>query len=450
MDLKRKALEWLRSVRQEANELESRAVSLLAGQPQSAGWLPPSIMIAGRDPHRQVWAQTLTLGSAVPPAVLALADSRGRSAIGQVKSGLESGTSELVIASELGFGYEFFEVKQQSKVSTKSVSRWHRFIGADWRCELDERGWIRVVMIGKHICSPFARLSAWRKGDGWIEEKTASEMTIEEGELLTAARVKLDFGGIPVVREVVLFRSIPLVLLRLLFEFDGDEIGIAWEDETKLCLVIEFDGVEDVWHSIPFGAVSMPAGYGFFSNGWTALEHREREMGLALLTRGHPRQFYRDGRLFCVLGWGGTRFSLRIPAAWDRMDRFDHKLAGKHLLEFALVPYVGDWRLARIPVLAQKFLNPARIALCGSVGNRGRRLFEIDDYTPLMLGLERDQDGSLIALGHECAGTTADMDRVFADSLSLERLIDLADNELEGIGPFRIFRARFTPAARDQ
>jgi len=446
IDLKRKALGWLREAIEGANAVENRAISSLGGALEEAGWPSSALRVVGRDPHRLTWPQSMRIGSAARPAMVVLEDSQGGSVRGQLKSGLADGELDLVLLSDLGVGFEFLKAKGMEEIEVRSTSRWHRFVGTEWRCELDERGWIRGLGIGGDICSPFARLSAWRKEDGWIEERAASEFLIEEGDVCTAVKVKLDFGGIPVVRELVLYREIPLVTLRFLFEFAGDEIGLSWEDETKLCLTLELDGVRDVWHSIPLGAVSMPAGYGFFSNGWTALERRERDMGLALLTRGHPRQFYRDGRLFCVLGWGGTRFSLRIPAAWDRIDRFDHRLAGKHVLEFALIPYVGDWRSSKIPILARKFLNPARVESCEAVWSDGsRRLFEIDGYSPLLVGMDEGPDGGLVVTGHECAGVAADLDGVSTESLVLDRLDALGGQRLEAIAPFQIFRAHFTP-----
>jgi len=442
VDLKHKALSWLQGAIEGANELEQRAISSLSKKIEKSDWSATGLRVAGRDLHKLLWPQSTSVESSTPPSIVTLENSNGEKIRGQIKSGIGKNLAELIFYSEHGLGVEFLKVLDTQRAEAKSASRGQKFSGKDWDCELDERGWLRALAIDNYKCAPLARLSAWNKRAGWLEEKAVSALSCEEGDVCAAAKVKIDFGGIPVTRELIAYRDVPLVILRILFEFNGDEIGVFWEDETKLCLVVEFGGVENIWHAIPFGAVSMPAGYGFFSAGWTALESQKSNVGLALLTRGNPRQFYRDGKLFCVLAWGGTRFSLRMPATWDRIDRFDHRLYGKHLLEFALIPYAGDWKSAKIPICSQKFLNPARVDLCGLTDKMdSRRFLESDARTPLFIGLEQNAESNLFVMGHECIGESANLSDVYTDSLRIEKLTDLNDQEINFIKPFGIFRA---------
>lgn len=446
IDLKNKALGWLKGVVEESDELEGRAISSLSGNLKSLNGQLSALRIAGRDPHKIKWPHSLELKAAMPSSSVILEDAHGAEIKGQIKSAF-GGTAELTFSSDIGLGFDFLKVKSTKSANIKSGASGCKFVGKNWMCEVDERGWLKAIGINGAEYSPLARLCAWHPKDGWLEERSASKLVVEEGDVCSSAKVKLSFGRIPVEREVIMYREMPLVMLRFLFDFDGDELGISWEDETKLCLALEFSGLEDVWHAIPFGAVKMPIGYGFCSVGWTALENKKKNMGLAFLTRGHPRQFYRDGRLYCTLAWGGTRFSLRIPTAWDKIDRFDYRLYGKHTLEFALAPYAGDWRSARIPIYSQKFLNPARVDLCEPEANFGsRRLLEIDGNSPLIVGIEKGAGETVFATGHECVGKDANLDAVFSDSLKVERLSSLSGNDLSVIRPFQIFRAHLTPS----
>jgi len=168
-------------------------------------------------------------------------------------------------------------------------------------------------------------------GDKWVDNRSA-ECRFYEGRVADVLERDTKLGDIPAHETYFFFKNEPVIKVEIEFDFDGNEVGYFWLDETKINVYYPTLGHE-VYHDIPFGYVRARENRPLFATNWLYCG------GLAYVNRGTIKHWVKDGVIANVIAWGGSCFSNRTHWGWSRRTQYDLGLYGKQKIEYLLVPY---------------------------------------------------------------------------------------------------------------
>jgi hypothetical protein len=175
--------------------------------------------------------------------------------------------------------------------------------------------------------------------DQWHDNR-AADCHFYEGNVCYILNRSSSLGGIPVKERYFFFREKNYIKAELEIDFNANELGNFWMDETKLNVYYPTQG-DKIYHDIPFGYISGRASRPLFAANWIYCG------GLAYVNWGTVKHWVRNGVIANVLAWGGKPFDNRIDFEWVTAQQYDLKLYGKQSIKYALIP-VGEFDGNRI------------------------------------------------------------------------------------------------------
>ena len=167
--------------------------------------------------------------------------------------------------------------------------------------------------------------------DKWFDNRKA-ECELYSGDVCHILERKARLGSIPVLERYFFFKSQNVIKVELEFDFDGNEIGYYWLDETKLNVYYPTCG-DKVYNDIPFGFVEARQGRPLFATNWLYCG------GLVYVNRGTVKHWVKDDVIANVIAWGSNTFGNRIHFDfWTEKQQYDIRVYGKQKIEYFLIP----------------------------------------------------------------------------------------------------------------
>jgi hypothetical protein len=116
-------------------------------------------------------------------------------------------------------------------------------------------------------------------------------------------------------------------------DFNGNEVGYYWLDETKLNVYYPTVG-HQVYHDIPFGFVEGRQRRPLFAINWLYCG------GLVYVNRGTVKHWVDNNVIANVIAWGSCILDNRIHFDfWTQKQQYDIRLYGRHKIEYYLIPF---------------------------------------------------------------------------------------------------------------
>lgn len=208
--------------------------------------------------------------------------------------------------------------------------------GRHYSIELSPEGLMKQIITqrGKELLKPGEYLGGEiraRIDKQWVNNRVA-ECTFYTGEVCDILERVTSIGHIPTLERYYFFKNEPFIKVEVEFDFNGDEVGYMWIDETKLNVYYPTSGSQ-VYHDIPFGYVEARQDRSIYPITWLYTG------GLVYVNCGTIKHWVHDGVIANVLAWGSTHFSNRLHWDWLEYNQYDIRLYGKQKIEYYLMPY---------------------------------------------------------------------------------------------------------------
>jgi len=202
----------------------------------------------------------------------------------------------------------------------------------------------KILSNKKNICG--GEIKGMISGD-WVDNRQA-ECNFYKGDVAYIMERSVELGDIPVKEKYYFYRKECLIKVEVEFDFDGNEVGNFWLDETKINIYYPTEGSE-IYHDIPFGYVKAREKRPLLAINWLY------NGGLVYVNRGNCKHWVKDGVIGNVIAWGakgawggkgkcfgnrqsGFNFILRGSKEGEEERLFDLRLYGKQTIEYFLIP----------------------------------------------------------------------------------------------------------------
>jgi hypothetical protein len=210
--------------------------------------------------------------------------------------------------------------------------------------------------------------------DKWVDNRLGNTICYD-GEVASIIDRSSFLDSIPVKERYFFFKNEPFIKVQVEFDFDDNEVGYFWLDETKINIYYPTAGSE-IYHDIPFGYIQGREGRPLFATNWIYCG------GLAYINRGNVKHWVRDGVVANMIAWGGRSFSNRMHVHWAKENQYDIRLYGKQKIGYYLIPYdkfdgnkiVRDVNAMTFPVFISK-------------GGGEKSLYEVKDENLIVTSL---------------------------------------------------------------
>ncbi len=173
-----------------------------------------------------------------------------------------------------------------------------------------------------------------RIADSWVNNRSAT-IRYFTGQVCNILIRNAMLGVIPVKETYYFFKNVSSIKVELEFDFNCNEVGNMWIDESKINIFYPNKGAE-VYHDIPFGYVKGKRDKPMFATNWLYSD------GLVYVNRGTVKHWIGSGMIANMVAWGSNHYSNRV--SWDvciaKSDQ-DIRLYGKQKVEYDLIPYDG-------------------------------------------------------------------------------------------------------------
>jgi hypothetical protein len=288
-------------------------------------------------------------------------------------------------------GFKSFKVTQEA-IESKKTAVPKTINGKLYSIELSEEGLIKQIQDwgGEEIleCGEYlgGEIRA-RIGKKWVDNRKA-DVEYYSGPVADIVVRSVMLGDIPLKERYYFYKNVPGIKVELEFDFDGNEVGHMWFDETKINVYYPTNG-KKVYHDIPFGYVEGRESRPLFATNWVYCG------GLAYVNRGTVKHRVEDGVIANVLAWGSNHFTNRLHWDWVDSDQYDIRLYGKQKIEYHLLP-VGEFDGNRIARVAGTAVMP--VYVCDGQGEKS--FYEMGDSS-LKITSVYEKDGQVFARGYQ-------------------------------------------------
>jgi hypothetical protein len=236
--------------------------------------------------------------------------------------------------------------------------------------------------------------------DKWVDNRSA-DCQFFDGEVCYILTRAFVLGDIPVKERYFFFRNENFIKAELEFDFQGNEVGNFWMDETKLNVYYPTCGHE-IHYDIPFGYVAGRAHRVLFAANWLSCG------GLVYVNWGTVKHWVRNGVIANVLAWGGNTFDNRIDFDfWVSKQQYDLKLYGKQTIKYALIP-LAEFDGNRIVRAVEDLTTPVFV----TKGGGEKSFYEIRNQD-LAVTAVFEKQGKLWARGYDLPSSNEDGMRGF-------------------------------------
>jgi hypothetical protein len=200
----------------------------------------------------------------------------------------------------------------------------------------------------------------------WFDNRTA-EVNYLTGPVCDIIERKSKINDIPLSETYFYYKDQPYIKVELEFDFNGNEVGYMWFDETKLNVYYPTTG-ETVHHDIPFGYKEVRQNRPLLATNWVECG------GLAYVHSGNVKHWVKNGVIANVLAWGDNQFSNRLHWDWIEYTEYDIRLYGKQKIEYYIIP-LDEFDGNIIAQLVQDIISPVHV----QEGAGSRSFYSVDD-----------------------------------------------------------------------
>jgi hypothetical protein len=289
-------------------------------------------------------------------------------------------------------GFRSFPVAPDSAVASKDVPLPVKLMTSHYIVTFSPSGLIEQITTaqGKDLLKPGKYLGGELRAmihNEWVDNRSAA-CRFYEGDVCYILVRSSSLGGIPVLERYFLYRGENCIKAELEFNFNGNEVGYFWLDETKVNVYYPTTG-SDVYHDIPFGYVAGREQRPLFPSNWLYCG------GLAYVNWGTVKHWVKNGVMANVLAWGGNVFDNRRDFDdWTAQQQYDLRLHGKQTISYALIPY-GQFDGNRIVHDVEELTAPVFM----TKGRGERSFYEVKDRDLAVTAIYA-RDGQVWARGY--------------------------------------------------
>ncbi len=221
----------------------------------------------------------------------------------------------------------------------------------------------------------------------WYNNRKASTKYFT-GEVFDVVERESSINNIPLSETYFFYKNQPFIKVELEFQFDGNEVGYMWLDETKLNVYYPTKGNE-VHQDIPFGYLEAKQSRPLFPTNWIACG------GLVYIHRGTVKHWVNDGTIANVLAWGDNQFTNRLHWDWIEYSEYDIRLYGNQKIEYYLLP-LGEFDGNRITQMVDDIVSPVFV----TQGEGERSFYSQNEADTQVTGIYLD-DGEVWVRGYQ-------------------------------------------------
>ncbi|TFG49202.1 MAG: hypothetical protein E4H40_03370 [Candidatus Brocadiia bacterium] len=225
----------------------------------------------------------------------------------------------------------------------------------------------------------------------WVDNRSAN-CKFYSGDVAYIVERTASLGRIPVREKYLFFKKEPFIKAEIEFDFNGDEVGVFWLDDTKIDVYYPTVGTA-VFNDIPFGYVQAKENRPLFPTNWLYCG------GLVYVNRGTNKHWVSDGVIANVVAWGGNRFSNRIHLNWSNKTQYDLRLYGKQRIEYFLMP-IGEFDGNRIVREVEAMTAPVFVTK-----GKGEKSFYDSADKNLTVTSVHEKDGEVWMRGYKLPST---------------------------------------------
>jgi hypothetical protein len=200
----------------------------------------------------------------------------------------------------------------------------------------------------------------------WFDNRRA-DVNYLQGPVCDIVERKSRIKDIPLAETYYFFKNQPFIKVELEFDFNGNEVGYMWFDETKLNVYYPTTG-NTVHHDIPFGYKEAKQNRPLLPTNWIECG------GFVYVHRGNVKHWVKDGVIANVLAWGDNQFTNRLHWDWIEYTEYDIRLYGKQKIEYYIIP-LDDFDGNKVTQLVADIISPVHI----QKGNGSKSFYSIDD-----------------------------------------------------------------------
>jgi len=158
-----------------------------------------------------------------------------------------------------------------------------------------------------------------RISDDWVNNLKA-QVQYYTGPVCDILVRNTKLGEIPVKEIYYFFKNESFIKVEIEFDFDGNEVGNMWIDESKINIYYPTEGSE-IYHDIPFGYIEAKSERPLFATNWLYCN------GLAYVNRGTVKHWVENGVMGNVVAWGSNHFTNRWHwEHWISRPQYDIRL----------------------------------------------------------------------------------------------------------------------------
>ncbi len=191
----------------------------------------------------------------------------------------------------------------------------------------------------------------------WVTNRDGcKEAYIIRGPLVTILIVYGKLGNLETKTQVYLYKDLPRIDFQTEINFEQTSLGTYWNDESKLNIYWPLGYTGEVFYDIAFGIVEGKRNRPLFATNW--LDFSDKEKGFTYINMGTPKHWIHDNVIANVFAWGaqGRQFTNRMMKEW--VKDLDLRLDGKQVFNYSIYPHEGDWKDAKVPIIAKSYCEP--------------------------------------------------------------------------------------------
>ncbi|NIQ99340.1 MAG: hypothetical protein GTN78_03955 [Gemmatimonadales bacterium] len=260
------------------------------------------------------------------------------------------------------------------------------------------------------------------------------------GEVGDVVRVSAPVGDVPTSIEYLASPAMSHLAFTTRFKFDGHQIGVIWEESTKLNSYWPTNGGV-IRHDVPFGVVDGSLGLPLYAPSWLSVSGTQG--GVALINTGTPKHYVEDGVIGNVLAWGGREIVFRMQGQWSleppAPSPHDLSLSGVHHLRAAVQAVPADHSEVALARTAQRVNTPLLVfgASPGAALPPPRWSLDLSRTSLMSSALFLREDRPVCRFWE--SGGTSQTAEELREALGMKAdVTDLAGESLEVIDPYRI------------
>ena len=233
-------------------------------------------------------------------------------------------------------GFKSFAISNEDIIPPKEMSLPDKIQTVHYCVEFNEQGLISQITTqnGKNLLQADRYFGGEIRAmieDEWVSN-TSGQCRFVDGSVAYILERESRLGCIPVKETYFFFKKEKLIKAEIEFDFNGNEVGYFWLDETKINVYYPTVDLE-IYHDIPFGYVKGKENRALFATNWLYCG------GLAYINRGTVKHWVKDGVIANMLAWGGNNFTNRMHSEWADKKQYDIRLYGKQKIEYYIIPY---------------------------------------------------------------------------------------------------------------